>query len=286
MTLIVSQAPVLDPHTLDEALSLRAAHPEAMPLAGGTDVMVYLEAGVIDPPRFLNLWRVAAMRGLSATDDGGLRIGALTTHTDLVRSEAAQRIAPALVEACSTVGAVQIQNRGTLGGNIVNASPAGDTLPVLLALDAVFEVQSLHRGVRRVPAASFWQGYRKMDLAPDELLTAVLLPARNAGDHTHFRKVGTRLAQAISKVILGARVRFGEDGVVTEARVAFGSVAPVPVRCPTVEAALIGRHTGALAEAADQVAADIKPIDDVRSTADYRREIAARVLRSWLAALA
>ena len=284
MSLIVSQAPVLDPHTLDEALALRASHPEAMPLAGGTDVMVYLEAGVIDPPRFLNLWRVAALRGISETGDGGLRIGALTTHTDLVRSEAARRVAPSLVEACSTVGAVQIQNRGTLGGNIVNASPAGDTLPVLLALDAVFELRSLHRGVRQVPAASFWRGYRKMDLAPDELLTAVHLPAASAGDHTHFRKVGTRLAQAISKVVLGARVRF-ERGVVTEARVAFGSVAPVPQRCPTVEAALTGRRAGALADAADAVARDIAPIDDIRSTADYRREIAARVLRSWLATI-
>lgn len=283
MTLIVSESPVLDPRTLAEALRLRAAHPEAMPLAGGTDVMVYLEAGVIDPPRWLNLWRLNELRGLSRSGET-LRIGALATHTDIGRNADAQALAPALVEACRTVGAAQIQNRGTLGGNIVNASPAGDTLPVLLALDAVFELHSAARGERRVPAAAFWQAYRKMDLAPDELLVAVHLPAPGAGDHTHYRKVGTRLAQAISKVVLGARVRL-EAGVVTEARVAYGSVAATPVRCPKTEAALVGRRAGDLAAAADQVAQDIRPIDDVRSTAEYRRDVAARVLRGWLGTL-
>lgn len=283
MTLIVSRAPVLDPRSLSDALELRATHPEAMCLAGGTDVMVYLESGVINPPLWLNLWGVAELRGTSRDGDT-LRIGALTTHADLGRDPGARSLAPALVEACRTVGAVQIQNRGTLGGNVVNASPAGDTLPVLLALDATFELQSTARGSRRVAACDFWQSYRKMDLAPDELLVAVHLPAPHPGDHTHFRKVGTRLAQSISKIVLGARVRV-EAGAVTEARVALGSVAATPVRCPRTEAALVGRTVGDLAEAADQIAADIQPIDDVRSTADYRRDVATRVLRGFLATL-
>jgi CO/xanthine dehydrogenase FAD-binding subunit len=284
MTLIVSAAPVLDPRDLGEALALRAAHPEAMPLAGGTDVMVYLEGGAIDPPRFLNLWGLTELGGITRTGDG-LRIGALATHTDIVRNPDAQALAPALVEACRTVGAVQIQNRGTLGGNIVNASPAGDTLPVLLALDARFELHSAARGARRVPAATFWQGYRRMDLAPDELLVAVHLPSPASGDRTHFRKVGTRQAQSISKVVLGARVRFDGE-VVTEARVAFGSVAATPVRCPLTEAALVGRRHSDLASVADTVAMEIRPIDDVRSTAEYRLDVAVRVLRAWLLGVA
>lgn len=285
MSLHISAAPVLEPRTLAEALDLRAAHPEAMPLAGGTDVMVYLEGGVIDPPRFLNLWGIAELGGLSRTGDA-LRIGALVTHTDVVRSPDAQALAPALVEACRTVGAVQIQNRGTIGGNVVNASPAGDTLPVLLALDAEFELHSAARGQRRVPAAQFWQGYRRMDLAPDELLVAVHVPAPSPGDRTFFRKVGTRQAQSISKVVLGARVRLdAATGTVTEARIAYGSVAATPVRCPATEAALIGRRRGDLAAAADTVATEIRPIDDVRSTAEYRLAVAVRVLRGWLAAV-
>ncbi len=282
MTFVVSQSPVLMPRTLAEALVLRAAHPEALPLAGGTDVMVYLESGVLNPARFLNLWGLPGLSGITSTPDGGLRIGALTTHTDVARSAAVRAVAPILAEASATVGALQIQNRGTLGGNIVNASPAGDTLPVLLALDAVFELESAARGSRKVPASAFWLGYRKMDLAPDELLVAVHLPPRHPGDRTAFRKVGTRQAQSISKVILGLRVRIGDNGAVTEARVAFGSVAATPVRASSVEAALLGRRGDDLSAVADAAGADIHPIDDVRSTAGYRRKVAINVLRSAL----
>ncbi|MCA9537430.1 MAG: xanthine dehydrogenase family protein subunit M [Myxococcales bacterium] len=279
--MLTSPAKVLCPATLDEALRLRAQHPDAMPLAGGTDVMVFLEAGAIAPAAFLNLWGLPGLDAI-ATTPGGLRLGALCTYTTLIHDKRVQAAAPALVEAARTVGALQIQNRGTLGGNIANASPAGDTLPVLLALDAEVEVQSL-RGARRVPFDGLYTGYRKLALAPDELITAVHLPTPHAADHTHFRKVGTRLAQAISKVILGGRLRI-EGGVVTDARVAFGSVAPVPVRARAVEKALLGKPVDVAA--ADAVSADIQPIDDVRSTAEYRLSVARRVLRSWLASLA
>lgn len=282
MSLIVSTAPVLTPRTLDEALALRAAHPDAVPLAGGTDLMVYLESGALDPPRFLNLWGLPGLADVVRTPEGGLSIGALATHTDLVRSAEVRAVAPILAEACATVGALQIQNRGTLGGNIVNASPAGDTLPVLLALDATFTVQSAARGRREVRADAFWRGYRKMELAPDELLVEIRLPARHPGDRTAFRKVGTRQAQSISKVMLGLRIRVDADDRVAEARVAFGSVAATPVRAHQVEQALLGRPADDLGAEADLAMVDIRPIDDVRSTADYRRTVAVNILRSAL----
>ena len=287
MTMISSAAPVLQPRTVAEAVDLRTRHPEAVVIAGGTDIMVYLESGTLNPPAFLNLRGVAALRGVERDGDGGVRIGALTTHTDLIRSPLLAAY-PALTEACRTVGAVQIQNRGTLGGNIVNASPAGDTLPVLLALDAEFLLTG-PAGTRTVPAAAFWTGYRRMDLARDELLTAILLPAPHPDDRAHFRKVGTRQAQSISKVVLGARLRL-TGGVVSEARVAFGSVGPVPLRCPRTEEALIGAALSGADLSADlaaalaaALAADIAPIDDVRSTAAYRRAVALRTLQGFLA---
>ena len=279
----VSQSPVHQPADLAGALSLRAAHPEAMPLAGGTDVMVVLEAGHIDPPAFLNLWGLAELSRIEDADDGGLWIGALCTYTQIEEDPRVSAVAPTLVEAAFTVGARQIQNRGTLGGNIANGSPAGDTLPVLLALDAVVEMQSAARGARRVPMGTLYTGYRALDLAADELITRVYLPPPHPADHTHFRKVGTRLAQSISKVMMAGRVRI-EDEIITEARVAFGSVAATPVRCPTVEAALLGAAPDGDA-ALEALEHDIQPIDDVRSSADYRKNVARRILRSWLETL-
>lgn len=278
-----SPAPVYRAHTLAEAVALRAAHPTAMPLAGGTDVMVFLEAHSIHPPAFLDLWPCTELRGVSAD---GTRIGALTTWTTVARAN----VLPAALRECArTVGAVQIQNRGTVGGNIANASPAGDSLPLWLALDATFELVST-RGSRRVPASEFWLGYRKTALAADELVVAVHLPAALTGPDApplHYRKVGTRLAQAISKVVLGARIVV-EDGVVTEARVAFGSVAPVPMRARTVEAALVGRPVdpSVAALVAALVQADIAPIDDVRSNVLFRRKVSENLLRGWLEAVA
>ena len=276
--MLTSTASVHRARTLDEALALRVAHPEATVIAGGTDVMVFLEAGVIHPTAFLDLWGCRELRGI---DPAGSRIGALTTWSDVARHPAL----PDALRACArTVGAVQIQNRGTVGGNIVNASPAGDSLPLWLALDATF-VLAGPGGERRVAAEDFWTGYRATVLAPDELLVAVELPARTyttgGAQRLHYRKVGTRLAQAISKVVLGARLHV-EDGIVREARVALGSVAPVPVRARKLERALVGRAIDP--DAAGQVLADIRPIDDVRSTATYRRRVTERVVRSWLAA--
>lgn len=275
--MLTSFAPVHQPRTLEEAVACRAVHPFATVLAGGTDVMVYIEAGTLAPTAVIDLWKVDALRGISQTA-AGLRIGALTTWTDIARET---RLPDALRDCCRTVGAVQIQNRGTVGGNIVNASPAGDSLPMWLVLDAVFELRSW-RGSRRVAAADFWQGYKRIALAGDELLVAVHVPPV-VGD-VRYRKVGTRLAQAISKVVLGVRVAL-VDGRVTEARVAFGSVGPTPARATAVENALTGKPLTRPNIEAAIAALAIVPIDDVRSTAEYRNDVARRILRAELIAL-
>ena len=270
-------APVHQPRTLDEAVAQRAMHPFATVLAGGTDVMVYLEGGTLNPPAFIDRWKVNELRGITETA-GTTRIGALSTWTDVAN----HALLPGALKDCArTIGAAQIQNRGTVGGNIVNASPAGDSLPMWLVLDALFEVRSW-RGTRMVSAASFWQGYKRTALQADELLIAVHLPP-TSGD-VRYRKVGTRLAQAISKVVLALRVTT-EHGRVGDARVAFGSVGPVPARAPEVEALLTGRPLteSNIDEAIGALA--ITPIDDVRSTAEYRNDVARRILRAELLAL-
>jgi CO/xanthine dehydrogenase FAD-binding subunit len=251
------------------------------PIAGGTDVMVRITGEIGEPPvRLLDLWRLDELRGI-ASDGEAITLGALTTYTDIRRSAACREHLPALVEAAATIGAAQIQNRGTVGGNIANASPAGDTLPVLLALDAEIEVGG-SRGERTIRAADFWVAYRRTALAPDELILRVRIPVAG-GREARFRKIGTRRAQAISKVVMALawRERDGGSGRAwSDVRLALGSVADRPIRAGKTESLLEGRApTPETADAAAaSLAAEIAPIDDVRSTADYRRAVAARVL--------
>jgi CO/xanthine dehydrogenase FAD-binding subunit len=265
------EAEVFRPRTLDEALRMRAEMPDATVLAGGTDVMVYLEAGVLKPSRIIDLWGCPGMRELRFAT-GGQLYGAGLTCTDILRAAQSH---PLLRDAAATVGAVQIQNRATLGGNICNSSPAGDTLPVWLALKAEFELGCV-RGFRRVPASAFWRGYKRVDMQPDELLVAIRVPS--LAGHMHFRKVGTRMAQAISKVIFAGRYVQGK-----EACLAFGAVAPIPMRCVAAEAALVGGAS--VDEVVRLVEKEISPIDDVRSTALYRKKVAGRIVRRWLESL-
>ena len=269
---------VVSPSTLADAY---AALSEATtrPIAGGTDLMVALTGEIGEPPaRILDLWRLDELRGI-ALDGDEVSIGALTTFTEIRRSALCREHVPALVEAAATIGAAQIQNRGTIGGNIANASPAGDTLPVLLALDASLVCGSW-RGERTVPAEAFWTGYRVTALAADELLVRIRIPLA-AGRETRFRKIGTRRAQAISKVVLALSYQdAGPSAPWTKVRLALGSVAPIPIRARATEAALEGRlPTPEMADrAAETLAGELDPIDDVRSTAEYRRLVAARVL--------
>ena len=272
------EPPIETPRSLDEALAI-VASADHRPIAGGTDVMVQLTGELAPPPdRMIDLWRLDELRGISL-ERSSIALGALTTYTEIRRSAICREHLPALVEAAATIGAAQIQNRGTIGGNIANASPAGDTLPVLLACDAEIVVASL-RGERTIAAAEFWTDYRKTALAPDELVVRVVIPLA-AGREVRFRKVGTRRAQAISKVVLALAWReHGRAAGWSDVRLALGSVAATPVRAPRTEAALEGsRPTPETADHAVETLADeIHPIDDVRSTAEYRRTVAARVL--------
>ena len=275
------EPPVQSPATLDEAYQLLASGDGWQPIAGGTDLMVQITGELGPPPtRVLDIWRLDELRGVEFDDDH-LAIGALTTYTQIRRSDLCAEYLPALVQAAATIGAAQIQNRGTIGGNIVNASPAGDTLPVLLAADAEFVLGSA-RGQRTVAAANFWPSYREPDRAPDELLLRVRVPLPR-GRQVRFRKVGTRRAQAISKVVLALAWR-EDGGVWRDVRLALGSVAATPIRATQTEAVLEGAapRQQTADHAAETLAGEIHPIDDVRSTADYRRAVSARVLHRLL----
>ncbi len=276
------EPPVVSPRDLAEAYAALAggpSDPPGRPIAGGTDLMVALTGELGDPPeRVVDLWGLDALRGISL-DGGAVVLGALTTYTEIRRSPICREHLPGLVEAAATIGAAQIQNRGTIGGNAANASPAGDTLPVLLAMDATFELGSV-RGERTVAAEAFWPAYRRTALAPDELIVRIRIPF-SPGREVRFRKVGTRRAQSISKVVLALAFRDGgPSSTWTDVRVALGSVAATPVRATATEAVLEGRPpTPETADlAAETLADELHPIDDVRSTAEYRRVVAARVL--------
>ena len=276
-----AEPPVESPSSLADAYALLSSGGGWRPIAGGTDLMVHI-AGELGPPpeRVLDIWRLDELRGISFVDER-LVIGALSTYTDIRRSVVCQEHLPALVEAAATIGAAQIQNRGTIGGNVINASPAGDTLPVLLATEAQLVLGSAD-GERRVPAAEFWPAYRRTALRPDELLLRVEIPL-SAGRQVRFRKIGTRRAQAISKVVMALSWR-EDGGVWRDVRLALGSVAATPIRATQTERVLEGAATRR--ETADHAAAvlasELQPIDDVRSTAEYRRAVSARVLHRLL----
>jgi xanthine dehydrogenase small subunit len=268
----ISNRTLLEPRSLADALRMLRDEGPLVPMAGCTDLYVALNFGTLKETRFLNLWRLARLRTIAARGDG-LSIGALATYTDLIRSPLVRARLPMLAAAAREVGGVQIQNRGTIGGNVANASPAGDTLPVLAAADATVVLESA-AGARRVPFASFYTGYRQSVMRPDELIVALEVPA--SGGRQWFRKVGTRAAQAISKVVMAAVDP--RDG--SAPRVAVGSVAPTVVRVPRTEAALAGGAS--IADAQQTLLQEIAPIDDVRSTAEYRRRVAANLLaRFW-----
>ncbi len=239
-----------------------------MPVAGATDVYVALNFGTLVPKQFLDIWALDELRTIVKRDDT-LVIGALTSYTSLMESHLVAVHVPMLVEASRLVGGVQIQNRGTLGGNIANGSPAADGVPVLSAVDATVVLRSVD-GERRVSMNEYYTGYRKTVMRPDELIVAIEI-ARVEGKQW-FRKVGTRAAQAISKVVMAA-VRAPSP------RIAFGSVAATVVRVPQTEKMLASG--GSIEGAADVLSRELKPIDDVRSTADYRLRVSVNLLRRF-----
>jgi xanthine dehydrogenase small subunit len=256
------------PRSLSAALSLLTSDPTLTPLAGCTDVYVGLHFGTTPHKRFIDLWRLKELHGISV-DRGVLRIGATTTYAEIIASKLVQKRVPMLAAAAREVGGAQIQNRGTLGGNVANASPAGDTLPVLAAAGARIVLRS-HAGTRTVPFDAFYTGYRTSVRTPEELITAIEIPRIDG--RQWWRKVGTRRAQAISKIMMAA-VR-GKD-----IRIAFGSIAPTVVLAQRAAAVL--SNGGGIDHAREALLAEIAPIDDIRSTAAYRATVAGNLLEEF-----
>ncbi len=277
---------LVSPGSLHAVLSLMAGEPaQWLPIAGGTDVMVLYSAGKLPNRKLINIWNLPELRQIEVFPDS-IRIGAACTYTALRSHEIISREFPLLASAASWTGGIANQNRGTLGGNIANASPAADSLPSLLVYDAELTLISV-RGDRRVAHREFHTGYKQTVLAADELIRGISLPRRFSGYLSHARKAGARNAQAISKVCLAALGQLA-NGVIRDVRLALGSVAPVPLRLQETERLLTGKHIepALLETVRKSVAKEISPIDDIRSTARYRAAVAGNLVGEFLEKLA
>ena len=270
------------PASLQAVVSLLAAEPGAwLPIAGGTDLMVQYAAGKLPARKLVSIWNLSELRRIEVLPDE-IRIGAGCTYTDLREHQTVQREFSLLARAAAWTGGVANQNRGTLGGNIVNASPAADSLPALLVYEADLILVSV-RGERRLPYREFHTGYKKTKLAPDELIRTICIARKFSPYFAYTRKVGARNAQAISKVCIAALGRRGGD-VVEDIRIALGSVAPVPIRLVETERLLLGQSmdSSLLAVVKKTAIAELRPIDDVRSTARYRSAVVGNLVTEFL----
>ena len=275
-----------EPRNLADALDLLAREPgDWKPFAGGTDLMVLLEAGKLPHRKFLSIWKLPELRGISVTP-AHVTLNALTTYSEIRRHEILAREFPLLCSAAAETGGVATQNRGTLGGNIANASPAADSPPALLVYDAELELLSAS-GARWVPYCGFWTGYKQIAMRGDELIRAIRLPRNHNLSRQFYRKVGTRRAQAISKVCFAGAARM-DTGRVVDVRIALGSVAPKVLRATETEKILRGEKPGptTLRAAQETLAREIAPIDDIRSTARYRLRVAQNLLAEFCESLA
>jgi CO/xanthine dehydrogenase FAD-binding subunit len=273
------------PRDLATALERLAREPGVWrPFAGGTDLMVLLEAGKLPHRKFVSIWGLPELRGTDVTP-AHVTLGALTTYTELRRHEIIAREFPLLRQAAAETGSIATQNRGTLGGNIANASPAADSPPALFVYDAELELVCA-RGSRWVPYHGFWSGYKQMDLHSDELIRRIRLPREKKSWKQYYRKVGTRRAQAISKVCFAGAARV-DGGRIVDVRIALGSVAPTVLRAVETEKTLRGEKLSPaiLRRAQEVLAREIAPIDDMRSTARYRRRVAQNLLAEFCEAL-
>lgn len=273
---------LLRPRSVEQALGLYARNPGAVPLAGGTDFMVAWNAGEANGRTILDLSRLAPWKRITETQTG-LRIGSLATHWELQLHPLVRKRLPLLAEACATIGGRQIQARGTLGGNIANASPAGDTFPPLAVYETRVRLRTA-QGSRTLPVLDVFTGVKKTALARGELIDSIEIDFPQRPSRQTFRKVGTRAASAISKTVAAGLLWLSKDGRVREVRFALGSMAPTVRRLASVEALLTGRKlTPKLAEeAAHQLEKDVSPIDDLRSTRAYRLEVSRNLLRAFL----
>lgn len=277
---------LIAPGSLSAVLELLAAEPgKWTPIAGGTELMVAFSAGRLNAPKLISLWGIPDLAFIE-TRDRYLTIGAAITFLNLRRDKTVAAEFPLLAKAASWIGSVANQTRATLAGNLVNGSPAADSSPALLAYDAEIEMTSV-RGSRRIPYSEFHTGYKRNALAPDELLYAIHIPRRFARHKQYLRKVGTRRAMAIAKVALAATALV-DNGTIHEIRLGAASLAPFPIRLLKTELALQGqpvtRETTLAARRA--LLAEVQPIDDIRSTAEYRRRVAANLLEEFLLEIA
>jgi len=273
------------PGTLEKVLALFADEPGSwLPIAGGTDVMVLYSAGKLPARKLVNIGDLRELRRIEVTFSE-VRIGAGCTYSDLRQHTVIANEFPLLAQAAAWTGGIANQNRGTLGGNIANASPAGDSLPVLLVYDADLILVSL-RGERRIPYRTFHTGYKKTLLAPDELIHSICISRNLKGYISYAKKVGARDAQAISKVFLAAMARIS-NATIEDVRLAAGSVGPVPIRLTGTELALAGRaiDNSLLDTASKVMAQEIQPINDMRSTAGYRSAVLRNLLGEFLQGL-
>jgi len=285
----VSQFALTAPPTLQTVLAQLAAEPgKHTPIAGGTEIMVAFGVGRLAQKSLLSINHLRELRFIRVEEDA-IHIGAGTTFTDIRRSKEIAESLPLLIQSASWTGSVANQNRGTLGGNICNASPAADTPPALLAYGATVTLISAS-GTRTLPYTEFHLGYKKTALRADELLHTVIVPRNFAGYRHYIRKVGTRNAQAISKTALAAVAKVDGD-VITDVRLGAASLADRPMRCSATEAALLNQSIApeqleaTIRAARAALASEAKPIDDIRSTGKYRAAVAANLLEEFLRSL-
>ncbi len=273
---------LIAPGSLPAVLDLLASAPgEWTPIAGGTEIMVAFAAGRLGAQKLVNLWGIPELRFINATPTS-IVIAACTTFLDLrAHAELAAEF-PLIARSASWIGSIANQSRATLGGNLVNGSPAADSSQALLVYDAEIEMLS-KRGSRRVPYAEFHTGYKRNAMTADELLFAIHLPRRFRNHRHYLRKVGTRRAMAISKVALAATALV-DNGAVSEIRLAAASLAPFPARLFKTEAALVNKSVSreTMLAADRALRAEAQPIDDIRSTANYRKYVAANLLQEFL----
>ncbi len=273
---------LVSPGSLSAALTLLAQAPgKWMPIAGGTELMVQFGAGRLQAHKLVNIFGLPELTAITVTDDA-ICIGAGVTYTSIRNHAELCATLPLLARAASWTGSIANQNRGTLGGNLVNGSPAADSPPALLAYEAAVELISV-RGTRTISFAEFHTGYKQTVLAPDELVLAVVLPRPAANLCQYLRKVGPRNAMAISKVALAAVATF-DGGTIRKPRIGLASVSHSPFRCRKTEAALTDAtlSRALIAQARAALIAEIAPLDDIRSTGKYRAHVAANLLEEFL----
>jgi carbon-monoxide dehydrogenase medium subunit len=268
------------PKTQEQALELlQALGAEARMVAGGTDLFVAMREKGFRTKALIDIKGIDELRGIAPLNGAGLSIAAATPLHQIEMSPLVRQLCPVLIEAVGTIGSLQVRNRGTIGGNVVNASPAADSVPALLVLDAKVEMVG-SSGSREVPLQSFFTGPGKTVMQPNEILRRVLIPKPEPGQFSVYLKFGPRRAMDIAVVGVAASLIFGRNGSCEQARIALGAVAPIPLRAPRSEAALLGKIDEAvIAHAAGEAMAEASPISDVRASAEYRRHLIGVLVR-------